>query len=415
MSAIPSQYLEAYENRAPIRMPVSIAMPDGSIEHSHKDMAIPDAYFDIEQEEIAETVREFGEHLTIEQEGRHTFEHTFARVKGKVLRALAHIATIHSSLMINSGQGYEQAIRYRALGFPRRMHVYDGSPGSGGSSFYKSWRDKYYIARHGRFIRDKDGHEPEGVELSGDLAQMLHRKSVESSTEESEVNIGVLTADDPQGDGMTFALGLELTKRGHEIDTIFITNPAKFAKQGLRARIQARQRQAEARKTGYAPQEKPDWEQTPDPHWFDEKKLKGPAEEWLKDGYERVNGTRELPIKPLSIKALKSFIPKHILNTLYTHTLKRTNGSGFVADARAFLEQSPNTNIVIVVPVTSADPEALRQKQNDLSPILGRIALDRPDAKVMAIYPTEMPEKYAGKYTRGVFEGMLHYALELSE
>lgn len=413
MNAAPKQYIDAYENRVPVTMPVSIAFPDGSVRHSEQDVSVPDAYFDITEEGIAETVRDFGEHLTIEQEGRHTFEHTFARVKGRVLRALAHIATVHSSLMINSGQGYEQAIRYRTLGFPRRMHVYDGSPGSGGSSFFKSWRDKHHIARHGRFIREDD-EQSEAVELVCDQARLLHRKAKESSNEESEVNIGVLTADDAPGGGMTFGLGLELNKLGHDVDTIFITNPAKFTKDERTLTFRALRQKLHERKTKDTTDE-PDWGQTPDPHWFDEKRLKKPAEEWLKDGYERANGTRELPIKPLSIKALKSFIPKHILYTFYKNTLAQTNGDGFVADARALHDRSPRTNIVVVAPVSSAKPEALARTQQDLAPVLGKIALDRPDAVVMAFYPTEMPKKYAGKYARGIFEGMLHHALELAK
>ncbi len=402
MNTLPHFIDEYYGPQGRTEIDAVVAAPNGLVHDVPRGIVMPAGYPGISIEAIQATTIQFGRNLEITPWGDHTFENTFALDQEDTEHGIAHVATLHSALTINPGQAWEQSLRHLALASD--LQLYDGSPGSGGSSFFRSRDDIAYISSHGRFMRDVEG-EPEPVELIRDLAEVL--------TKRARGNIAYLTADDPYGIGIALALAVALHKKGHAIRALSLNKPPELfipKQHGIDTGNFALNA-IKAGKELFKGNEDMD-AMTPDPHRFDRAKHGKPSKEWLEQGYRETHpDATRLPATHLS--NARSFIPKQLLNARYVARQAQQRGEGLVQDVRALRTVSPDTDVSFIVPLPgdpSNDSRARIMKERMRRAIVEAAG---SSAETRAYFIPDLPGKYPETYFHGFWLGVGQDALNL--
>lgn len=379
---------------------------EGREDQDDRRIVMPPGYRGISQESIRDTIIELGRNLEITEYGKHAYENTFARTDDAAKDGMAHVATLHSALTINSGQAWEQSLRHLALGSD--LQLYDGSPGSGGSSFFKDVDDIRYIMEQGRFIRDT-AKGPEAVALIQDLAKVL--------TNRAKANIAFLTADDPYGIGIAVALAVELKKQGHDIKGLFLDKPPKlylpehYQLQEGRMSLRGLIKMAKELKSGNQELDT----STPDPHRFNREEHGDLSRQWLTSGYLQANA-KATGLPATHAHNALTFLPKLVLNQRYIQRQAQHQGEGLIRDIEALRALSPETDISFVVPMPPENEFVVRAIQESMRKASRRIAGQQGESAQTRVYMVPgVSAKYPETYLHGMWLGMMRDAFKLDK
>lgn len=405
MKSLEHHVEEFYGPEGETDLPI-LVITEGRETEDARRIVMPPGYRGIDQASIRDTVVELGRNLEITRYGKHSYENTFARTDDVSKDGMAHVATLHSALTINSGQAWEQSLRHLALGSD--LQLYDGSPGSGGSSFFKDVGDIRYIMQHGRFIRDT-ANGPEAVVLIRDLAKVL--------TARAEANIAFLTADDPYGIGIAVALAVELKKQGHDIKGLFLNKPPKLylpehyqldeSKMSLRGLIKT----GKELKSGNQELDA----SSPDPHRFNREKHGKLSKQWLTSGYLQTHH-KATGLPATHAHNAGTFVPKLFLDRRYIQMQAQHQGEGLIRDLETLRAISPETDVSFVVPMPPENEFVVSAIQQSMRKASRRIAAQQEGGAQTRVYMVPgVSAKYPETYLHAMWLGMMRDALRLEK